>query len=114
ALHQVFFSFLPLILASFPASATAATVKSDFAPNACLEVSGGMPLPAKLLQLGACKGTNSQKFSFREDGRIQFGSLCVDAFSGLGRNGDVIMLWYCQGSANQIWKRSLKGELSGI
>lgn len=113
-LDRLRFLLVPLIFLSFLGSATAATVKSDFGPNICLEVPGGIPVPAKLLQLGTCNSTDSQKFLFQEDGQIRFGPLCVDAYGGLGRNGDAIMLWYCHGYANQIWKRTVKGEITGI
>ena len=42
-----------------------------------------------------------------------FSTMCFDAFSGLGRVGDRIVLWECHGGANQRWTLTAAGELKG-
>ena len=110
----LFPSELALALLCFSGSAAAATVKNGLAAETCLETTGGARTAGNQLQLSACNGAESQEFSFWDNGEIHFGSLCLDADTGRGRNGDAVILWYCRGVLNQKWTRSPAGEITGV
>ena len=42
-----------------------------------------------------------------------FGTMCIDAASGQGNDGDKILLWECHGGPNQQWTLTAAGELKG-
>jgi Tol biopolymer transport system component len=108
------FSLLPLMLASLPGTAAAATVVSGVAANTCLELPAGGDLPGTQLQLDTCNGSEWQQFTIGASGQIQFGSWCLDDETGMGANGDPIILWYCTGATNQNWSATSSGTITGV
>jgi Tol biopolymer transport system component len=113
--HRVpllFPSLLSLGLLCFSGSVSAATIKNGLAPETCLESTDGANVAGSQLQLNACNGSQSQNFSFWDNGEIHLGSFCVDTNTGLGRNGDAVILSHCRG-VNQQWKRSSEDEITG-
>lgn len=105
--------FQIFILAGFAGSATAATIENGLTANTCLEAPSGAT-SGKQLQLNICNGTEKQQFVVQYDGQIRFGALCVDAQSGMGGNGDAIVLSSCHSFDNQLWTRTSEGEIRGI
>ncbi len=110
----MFPSLLALTLSCFSGPATAATVKNGLAADTCLETAGRASVPGNQLRLNVCNGDQSQQFTFWDNGEIHFGPLCVDADTGRGRDGDAVILGYCQGLPNQKWIRSSAGEITGV
>jgi hypothetical protein len=62
-----------------------------------------------------CSGAASQRFTWYSGGQLRvFGSLCLDAYGGQGRDGDPIVVFTCHGARNQQWAASTAGEIKGI
>lgn len=111
---QSLFYFLTLVLAAFPGAARAATAVSGVASNTCLEVPAGGDMPGTQLQLDTCNGSEWQQFTVQTNGQIQFGTWCLDDETGMGANGDPIILWYCIGTTNQSWQPTSSSAITGV
>ncbi len=79
----------------------------------CMDVEGGTRKGARLIGY-ACNSAANQMFWFKQNGSITQGNLCLDASGGLGRDGDQIVLWDCNGQANQRWTLGADGTMRGI
>src|SRR4029450_2388301 len=94
-----------------PASATLAVVpsgvsmiRSRLAPEKCLSVRDGSTEKGTQTVLRPCTGGPEQQFDFGSDGMIRYQStLCLDAVTGSGREGDAVIVWTCHGGSNQKW-----------
>ena len=101
--------------ALLPTPAEAATVHSSIKANFCLEMpGGGEAVPGRQLQVSGCDGGASQEFSYSPTGGFHFGSLCVSAASGRGKDGEPVTLSSCDGSLRQQWNLTGAGEFRGI
>jgi hypothetical protein len=78
-----------------------------------MDAEGGTRKGARLIGY-ACNSASNQLFWFNQNGSITQGNLCLDASGGLGRDGDQIVLWDCNGQANQRWTLGADGTLRGI
>jgi hypothetical protein len=79
----------------------------------CMDAEGGSRKGARLIGY-ACTAASNQIFWFNQNGTITQGSLCLDASGGYGRDGDQIVLWDCNGGANQRWTLGPDGAIRGI
>lgn len=79
----------------------------------CLDAEGGTRKGVRVIAYSCNSGSN-QLFFFNQNGTITQGGLCVDAAGGLGRDGDGIVLWDCNGQANQRWQLGTDGMIQGI
>lgn len=80
----------------------------------CLDAEGGIRKGARILGY-ACHGGTNQVFNYSNDGTIKMGGFCVDASGGLGRDGDGLVLWDCNGQANQRWAyNSSNNSMTGM
>lgn len=79
----------------------------------CMDAEGGTRKGARLIGY-ACNSATNQLFWFNQNGSITQGNLCLDASGGLGRDGDQVVLWDCNGQANQRWTLGADGTLRGI
>ena len=93
-----------------------AEIKSAWQPAQCISVRNGAIADETLADLEPCAATAAQKFEFNSAGEIRVAgsSFCLDASSGHGRRGDVLIIWTCGGYANQKWSQTSAGELKGI
>ena len=88
--------------------------ESRVAPGKCLTVQGEIAQGAAT-DLRTCDGSAGQQFTAQPNGEIRIGqSLCLDAFSGVGKNGDAIGIWGCHGASNQRWQFTANGQIRGI
>ena len=80
----------------------------------CLTVQGSI-VEGSLTVIAPCDGRQAQQFVFTASGEFRIGSsLCLDAFSGQGNNGDAIGIWTCHGGANQRWRITDAKEIRGV
>jgi hypothetical protein len=79
----------------------------------CMDSEGGTRKGARVIGY-SCNSAANQLFWFNQNGSITQGNLCLDAAGGLGRDGDGIVLWDCNGQANQRWQLSADGMIRGI
>ena len=65
-----------------------------------------------------CLGGTSQSWTMPPAGTageiMATGGRCLDAAGGGGNDGDAIIIWDCNGQANQRWTLTSSGELRGI
>ena len=80
-------------------------IASAKAPGQCLDVTGYSMVPGTGLQSFACHGGENQRFLYHPDTQeitaFGNGSICLDASSGAGRNGNRLIIFPCNGDANQ-------------
>jgi Ricin-type beta-trefoil lectin domain len=94
-------------------------IASGQGPGQCLDITGMSRSAEAPLQMYACTGTDNQRFSYHPETQelraYNDSSMCLDASSGLGRDGDRLIIWPCNGDANQKWTFNLQnGEIRGV
>jgi hypothetical protein len=85
-------------------------VKSD--PTKCVSVRGGHASKGAATELAICDGSAMQQFAMQSNGEIRLANttLCLDAFGGAGKDGDVVGLWSCKGYNNQKWSYNISNS----
>jgi hypothetical protein len=67
------------------------------------------------VQLYDCWGGSNQRFTYTSGKQLQvYGNKCLDA-SGKGTtNGTAVIIYDCNGQANQQWNVNSSGTISGV
>ncbi|MFN8075202.1 MAG: ricin-type beta-trefoil lectin domain protein [Kineosporiaceae bacterium] len=85
----------------------------------CLDAEGGVRASGAALVLAACTGTPAQWWMSSSAGDLRTGdqALCVDAYAKGTTVGTKVVLWTCNGGANQQFGRdsgAIRGAQSGL
>lgn len=106
--------FLLLVLLSLSHPLNAAVIKSGVGANICLATPNDLITIGKQLQIALCDGSGTQQFTLQADGQIRSGSLCIDANTGVGADGNAVLVWFCHGFDSQKWIPTSTGELRSL
>jgi Ricin-type beta-trefoil lectin domain len=82
----------------------------------CIDALNRELVQGQQLQMMDCSGSPAQLFTYDQaNSRLSIGRFCVDANGG--QPGELVRLWPCDGSTNQVWKAEPKGgftKLAGV
>jgi len=92
------------------------------APDKCLDVPGGQATEGNQLQIWDCEDVNWHKwnmapvsfpvFSPSNQGiKSRYTNMCLDVFNYNFNNGEAVVMWPCNGKANQGWVMDASGQL---
>lgn len=80
----------------------------------CLDDTGN-PANGVQVYIWDCTGGNAnQQFSYTSTSQLQIAGKCLDANGQGTTNGTKVILWTCNGQANQQWKLNVNGTVTGV
>jgi len=80
----------------------------------CLDDTGN-PANGVQVYIWDCTGGNAnQQFSYTSTSQLQIAGKCLDANGQGTTNGTKVILWTCNGQANQQWKLNVNGTITGV
>ena len=105
----------PAEVLSFASGPVTAQVQSAAATTYCIAVRTPTFANGTYAQLQLCQNTSTQRFQFAATtGEIRIGtSFCLESY-GQGKSGDNVVIWGCNGGANQKWTLASTGQIKGI
>jgi hypothetical protein len=74
----------------------------------CADDNGNSSAPRTKVQIWTCVNDASQQWSF-SNGELKHGSVCMND-KGSGGSGSQVILWGCNGAANELWTHNASGE----
>ena len=74
----------------------------------CADDNGNSSAPRTKVQIWNCVNDASQQWSF-SNGELKHGSMCMND-KGTGGSGSPVILWSCNGAANETWTHNASGE----
>ena len=80
----------------------------------CLDDTGNPANGVQVYIWDCTSGNANQQFSYTSGSQLQIAGKCLDA-NGQGRtNGTKVILWTCNGQANQQWRLNVNGTVTGV
>jgi len=80
----------------------------------CLDDTGN-PANGVQVYIWDCTGGNAnQQFSYTSTSQLQIAGKCLDANGQGTTNGTKVILWTCNGQANQQWRLNVNGSITGV
>jgi len=80
----------------------------------CLDDTGNPTNGVQVYIWDCTRGNANQQFSYTSAAQLQIAGKCLDANGQGTANGTKVILWTCNGQANQQWKLSVNGTITGV
>jgi predicted chitinase len=105
-----------IVIAAPAEAAFSGTTLVNGRSGSCLDVRGASNAPGTAVQIAACTGAESQRFTTTaaSEVRVTIGGVarCLDASGGGTANGNPVIIWTCQGSGNQRWTHNANNSIT--
>ena len=80
----------------------------------CLDDTGNPANGVQVYIWDCTTGNANQQFSYTSTSQLQIAGKCLDANGQGTTNGTKVILWTCNGQANQQWKLNVNGTITGV
>ena len=80
----------------------------------CLDDTGNPANGVQVYIWDCTSGNANQQFSYTSTSQLQIAGKCLDANGQGTTNGTKVILWTCNGQANQQWKLNVNGTITGV
>jgi O-glycosyl hydrolase len=80
----------------------------------CLDDTGNPANGVQVYIWDCTSGNANQRFSYTSASQLQIAGKCLDANGQGTTNGTKVILWTCNGQANQQWKLNVNGTITGV